>query len=126
MSDFPTLSGEPLPPSNLEKYEEQNDEHFHGSNDIFVGEDEEMDEFNYEGSDDELVAESSDIQPKVEDGDIGSILIGLKEVRLRYKVMLMESDVVLIIITLNWKMWMTTEVIFKNSMLLNEICQNTN
>ncbi|PHU13920.1 Arginyl-tRNA--protein transferase 2 [Capsicum chinense] len=85
LSDFPTQSGEPLPPSNLEKYEEQNDEHFHGSNDIFVGEDEEMDEFNYEGSDDELVAESSDIQPNVEDGDIGSILIGLKEVRLRYK-----------------------------------------
>ncbi|MCD9560246.1 hypothetical protein HAX54_018767 [Datura stramonium] len=87
LSDFATQNGEPLPLSNLENCEEQNDEqHFHGSNDIFVAEDEEMDELNYEDSDDELVAESSDIQlPKVEDRDVGSILIGLKEVRLRYK-----------------------------------------
>ncbi|CAN4118695.1 unnamed protein product [Withania somnifera] len=65
LSDFATQSGEPLPPSNLENYEEQNDElHFHGSNDIF----------------------RSDIQlPKVEDRDVGSILIGLKEVLLTYK-----------------------------------------
>ncbi|KAL3334312.1 hypothetical protein AABB24_030841 [Solanum stoloniferum] len=86
LSDFATQNGQPLPPSNLENYEEQNDQHFHGSNDIFVGEDEEMDEFNYEDSDDELVAESSSIHlPKVEDKDVGSILIGMKEVRLRYK-----------------------------------------
>ncbi|XP_055832703.1 arginyl-tRNA--protein transferase 2-like isoform X1 [Solanum dulcamara] len=87
LSDFATQNGQPLPPSNLENYEEQNDEqHFHGSNDIFVGEDEERDEFNYEDSDDKLVAESSNIQlPKVEDINVGSILIGLKEVRLRYK-----------------------------------------
>ncbi|KAL3365454.1 hypothetical protein AABB24_010539 [Solanum stoloniferum] len=87
LSDFATQNGQPLPPSNLENYEERNDQqHFHGSNDIFVGEDEEMDEFNYEDSDEELVAESSNIHlPKVEDKDVGSILIGLKEVRLRYK-----------------------------------------
>ncbi|KAK4351363.1 hypothetical protein RND71_030676 [Anisodus tanguticus] len=87
LSDFATQNGEPLPPSTLENCEEQNDEqHFHRSNDIFVGEDEEMDEFNYEDSDDELVAENSDIQlPNVEDRDVGSILIGLKEVHLRYK-----------------------------------------
>lgn len=87
LSDFATQNGHPLRPSNLENYEEQNDQqHFHGSNDIFVGEDEEMDEFNYEDSDEELVAESSNIHlPKVEDKDVGSILIGLKEVRLRYK-----------------------------------------
>lgn len=87
LSDFATQNGEPLPPSNLENYEEQNDEqHFHGSNDIFVGENGEMDDSDYEDSDDELVAESNDIQlPKVEDRDIGSILIGLKEVLLRYK-----------------------------------------
>lgn len=94
LSDFATQNGQPLPPSNLENYDEQNDQqHFHGSNDIFVGEDEdeEMDEFNYEDSDDELIAESSNIQlPKVEDRDVGSILIGLKEVRLRYKVMLID------------------------------------
>ncbi|KAJ8535428.1 hypothetical protein K7X08_023148 [Anisodus acutangulus] len=87
LSDFATQNGEPLPPSTLENCEEQNDEqHFHRSNDIFVGEDEEMDEFNYEDSDDELLAENSDIQlPNVEDRDVGSILIGLKEVHLRYK-----------------------------------------
>ncbi|XP_049410975.1 arginyl-tRNA--protein transferase 2-like [Solanum stenotomum] len=87
LSDFAAQNGQPLPPSNLENYEERNDQqHFHGSNDIFVGEDEEMDEFNYEDSYEELVAESSNIHlPKVEDKDVGSILIGLKEVRLRYK-----------------------------------------
>ncbi|XP_059302109.1 arginyl-tRNA--protein transferase 1-like [Lycium ferocissimum] len=87
LSDFAAQNGEPLLLSTLENYEEQMDEqNFHGSNDIFFGEDEEMDEFNYEDSDDELVAESSDIKlPKVEDTDVGSILIGLKEVRLRYK-----------------------------------------
>uniref|UniRef100_M1C773 Arginyl-tRNA--protein transferase n=1 Tax=Solanum tuberosum TaxID=4113 RepID=M1C773_SOLTU len=92
LSDFATQNGQPLRPSNLENYEEQNDQqHFHGSNDISVGEDEEMDEFNYEDSDEELVAESSNIHlPKVEDKDVGSILIGLKEVRLRYKVMLID------------------------------------
>ncbi|XP_060217950.1 arginyl-tRNA--protein transferase 1-like [Lycium barbarum] len=71
LSDFATQNGEPLPLSTLENYEEETDEQrFHGSNDIFVGEDEdeEMDEFNYEDSDDELVVESSDIKlPKAED-----------------------------------------------------------
>ncbi|CAN4109353.1 unnamed protein product [Withania somnifera] len=87
LSDFATQNGEPLPPSNLENYEEQNDEQqFHGSNDIFVGENGEMDDSDYEDSDDELVAARSDIQlPKVEDRDVGNILIGLKEVLLRYK-----------------------------------------
>lgn len=86
LSDFATQNGQPLPPSNLENYEQNDEQHFHGLNDIFVGEDEDMDEFNHEDSDDELVAESSNIQfPKVEDGDVGHILIGLKDVLLRYK-----------------------------------------
>lgn len=88
LSDIATENGEHLPPSILENYEEQNDEkQFHGSNDIFVGEDDEMDEPDFEDSDDELDPESSDVQlPKVENGDVGNVLIGLKEVRLRYKV----------------------------------------
>ncbi|XP_075108285.1 arginyl-tRNA--protein transferase 2 isoform X1 [Nicotiana tabacum] len=87
LSDIATENGEHLPPSILENYEEQNDEkQFHGSNDIFVGEDDEMDEPDFEDSDDELDPESSDVQlPKVENGDVGNVLIGLKEVRLRYK-----------------------------------------
>nr|XP_016490146.1 PREDICTED: arginyl-tRNA--protein transferase 1-like [Nicotiana tabacum] len=45
-----------------------------------------MDEPDFEDSDDELDPESSDVQlPKVENGDVGNVLIGLKEVRLRYK-----------------------------------------
>lgn len=93
LSDFATQNGQPLPPSNLENYEQNDEQHFHGLNDIFVGEDEDMDEFNHEDSDDELVAESSNIQfPKVEDGDVGHILIGLKDVLLRYKVMLIDPS----------------------------------
>ncbi|KAJ8537910.1 hypothetical protein K7X08_014450 [Anisodus acutangulus] len=84
LSDFSIQTGEP--PSFLEKYEEQNDKHLQGSEDVIVDMDKEMVEFDSEDSDDELNLESSDIELSgIEDGDAGNILIGLREARLRYK-----------------------------------------
>lgn len=89
LSDFTSSrNGEPLPPTILQNHMEEQ----HGNlfseckNDMFVHEDEEMIEFDYEDSDDESDPETSSPSAGAEDGDVGNILIGLKSIRLRFKV----------------------------------------
>ncbi|CAI9091689.1 OLC1v1026777C3 [Oldenlandia corymbosa var. corymbosa] len=85
LSDFASFTdGEP---SILDDpMEEQHDDLFHGGkNDVIIYRDEEMADFDSEESDDESDPEISN-SPSSQDGDVGNILIGMKSVRLRFKV----------------------------------------
>lgn len=57
------------------------------SNDVLMGEDEQMIEIESESSDEELEPETTVLgSAAIDDGDVTNVLVGLRGSRLRYKV----------------------------------------
>lgn len=90
LSDFASLQdGESsqscIPESAMELQHDENG--LEDSNDVLLGEDEQMIEIESESSDEELEPETSVLgSAAIDGGDVTNVLVGLRGSRLRYKV----------------------------------------